>query len=201
MKYQQIVRLDRCYNDKFYLLEKTKENNKLNFKISGSTLNVYSITIDLDSKSIICDCPDALDLCKKCNISCKHVCFVLLKVLQIKDTLKVKEFLINQSLNDNLIEIIKNLFELKTNDDVTNINLVNKYKNLKNDIIIHTDDKTCPICYDNIFLSNNKGITQCNCCKKIFHNLCINKWFDIGKSNCPYCRSTNIQGSRYKNLL
>lgn len=200
MKYQQLIRIDRCYNDKFYLLEKKRYDNKFIFKISGSTLNIYSIIIDLDSKIIECDCPDSIDLCKKCDISCKHVCFVLLKVLKITNKIEIEQFLKNQVLHDQIIELIKYNFKLENDEQIINKHLVDKFNNIKDDtIVIKSEDDICPICYDNI--EYPKNIIQCNCCKKIFHKPCIDKWFSIGKSNCPYCRSDNINCSRYKNLL
>ena len=60
--------------------EKTKKDNILSFKIAGTTLNVYEINIHLNSRKITCDCPDK---CKQFNTSCKHECFILLKVLKI----------------------------------------------------------------------------------------------------------------------
>ena len=200
MDYHQLLRIDRCYNEQFFLLEKTKKNNILSFKIAGTTLNVYEINIDLKSRKITCDCPDK---CKQFNTSCKHECFILLKVLKIKNLDVSKNYFKTQFLNDEIIELINKQFNIENNNDVIDQNLINKYKNLdENNIIIDTEEHMCPICYDNIEDPKNSNINiQCKCCKKIFHKKCIGKWFDLGKVNCPYCRSENIQNTRYKNLI
>ena len=40
-KGQQILRLDKVYNEDFYLLDKFEEDNKLIFKICGSDKKIF----------------------------------------------------------------------------------------------------------------------------------------------------------------
>ena len=58
-KGQQILRLDKVYNEDFYLLDKYQEDNKYIFKICGSTKNIYEVKLYLNSKRIFCNCPDS----------------------------------------------------------------------------------------------------------------------------------------------
>ncbi|KAF9078321.1 hypothetical protein BDP27DRAFT_1440792 [Rhodocollybia butyracea] len=73
------VRLDRYLSQaqRIYLIERSREGNALkeDFVVQGSTGNVYSVTIDNVPH---CDCPD-----HQKGHHCKHLLFVLLKVLQI----------------------------------------------------------------------------------------------------------------------
>lgn len=43
---------------------------------------------------------------------------------------------------------------------------------------------TCPICLDSI-----SGSWVTPCCKKKFHQACIDQWTSMGKSSCPLCRA------------
>jgi hypothetical protein len=65
--------------DRFYMIDRSREGDELKetFKVLGSTGNVYTVTIEQLPK---CDCPDAT----KGN-HCKHLVFVLLKVLNVDE--------------------------------------------------------------------------------------------------------------------
>ncbi|ESK82324.1 hypothetical protein Moror_2236, partial [Moniliophthora roreri MCA 2997] len=70
-------RLDRALGQRLFLLNRQREEGELKevFTITGSTGNVYTVTIN---KTPRCDCPD----CGKGN-HCKHIIFVFLRVLQV----------------------------------------------------------------------------------------------------------------------
>jgi hypothetical protein len=96
--------------------------------------------------------------------------------------------LFNDTQMDYINEKIKSL-EFVENDYI-NLEYVDKFKNLiskDNKMIIKKDQDTfCPICYDELLdITNINFNKQCNCCLKIFHNECLNKWINLGKSNCP----------------
>lgn len=49
----------------------------------------------------------------------------------------------------------------------------------------------CPICYF-IVHATTKQLPELKCrtCKKLFHSVCIQKWFNTsGKNECPLCKS------------
>ena len=77
---QQLLRLDKIYNEDFFLLDKYQDDNKLIFKICGSTKNIYEVKLYLISKRIYCNCPDSKSWARKYGVICKHSCFVLFKV-------------------------------------------------------------------------------------------------------------------------
>jgi len=193
MKYQQLLRIDKIHNDPLYLLNIQTYSNKYEFKICGSTKNIYNIGIYIYSKTIYCNCPDGKSYAKKNGVVCKHCCFVILKVLKIPDANTFFNILLfNDTQMDYINEKIKSL-EFVENDYI-NLEYVDKFKNLiskDNKMIIKKDQDTfCPICYDELLDINNKKINnQCNCCHKIYHNACINKWISMGTNSCPYCRT------------
>ncbi|GAA6003778.1 uncharacterized protein JCM10292_003372 [Rhodotorula paludigena] len=69
-------RADRVYSQRFFCVDRTRTGEIMEeFKVLGSTGNVYTIKVD---KIPTCDCPDGL----KGN-KCKHQLFVMLKVLGV----------------------------------------------------------------------------------------------------------------------
>tara|TARA_R100001163_G_C5053270_1_gene189859 strand:- start:368 stop:1126 length:759 start_codon:yes stop_codon:yes gene_type:complete len=94
MNYQQTSRINRVYSQTFYLIDKSKVNDndndndsKFNFVVSGSTANLYTVTLDLKEpnlkKLLWCNCPDMRSHAQASGVKCKHCCFVLLKVLKL----------------------------------------------------------------------------------------------------------------------
>jgi len=54
------------------------------------------------------------------------------------------------------------------------------------------DSCDCGICYESVFI--NKKYRKCITCNTIFHNKCLNMWWNKDKNNnkiCPYCQSHN----------
>lgn len=78
----QYKRFQRILNEQFYVLEILDEK----LKISGSTQNVYSISIDKDLFTLNCDCPDMKSHCINKKCFCKHIIFVIVRVLKYFDT-------------------------------------------------------------------------------------------------------------------
>jgi hypothetical protein len=193
MKYQQLIRIDKIYNESLYLLNIEIYDNKYEFKICGSTKNIYKINIYKYSKTIFCNCPDGKSYAKKNGVICKHCCFVIMKVLKVPN---IEEFFNILLFNDVQMEYINakiNSLEYVENDFI-NLEYIDKFKNLKTKtthIIVKKEHETlCPICYDELIDMENKQINnQCTCCHKIYHNKCINKWLNMGNNTCPYCRS------------
>jgi len=129
MKYQQLLRIDKIHNDPLYLLNIQTYSNKYEFKICGSTKNIYNIGIYIYSKTIYCNCPDGKSYAKKNGVVCKHCCFVILKVLKIPDANTFFNILLfNDTQMDYINEKIKSL-EFVENDYI-NLEYVDKFKNL-----------------------------------------------------------------------
>ena len=78
---QQLNRIHRMWCDPLYLLDySTPERNKHVWKVSGSTRNVYTISL-FPSCRMFCDCPDMKSHAARQRVVCKHILFVLLRVL------------------------------------------------------------------------------------------------------------------------
>ena len=209
MKLEQLLRLDKACYEKFFLLNNSKNDEKLIFEICGSTKNIYKIQIYLHSKKIYCNCPDSKKWAKLHDVVCKHICFLLKKVFKLEE---LEYFYNNLIFTDNNIFDIKNKFNTINfdNEDYINKYYLEKYKNLKNtshtkNIIKENLDKydlTCIICYDDLENLEDKNINvQCSTCLVIIHKSCLTKWFNMNNNTCPKCRSIiNNTNSFYKNL-
>ena len=209
MNIQQLLRIDRIYNDSMYLLNKEHYTNKFVFDISGSTNNIYKVQIYFPSKMIFCDCPDAKGICKKHKLLCKHCCFILIKVLKLKD---YEQYFKSLILSDNELEYIKTSFnnlDLDNNNSFINDNYIKRFSEIdlnRNSSIVLKDnyEKICVICYDILEdITNLTKNKQCKRCYKIIHKNCLQKWIDMGKKTCPYCRNyIDINdNNNYKNLF
>jgi hypothetical protein len=75
LSFGQLKRLEKCWEEFYYIIDKFLDKDELCLKITGSKLNVYTVKCGKDLK-IDCDCPDFLNY-KGNNIYCKHICFVI----------------------------------------------------------------------------------------------------------------------------
>lgn len=226
MESLQRRRYEKIFYEKFYLLEKKTIDKNIQFFISGSTANVYTITIDLEDKYIFCNCPDMKnEKMYERGYICKHCCFILLRVLKCIDicnTLLFTYFELSEDEIKNIEKKIRN-FNISTSDDFVNIDLLDKYRNLslkdensKNsrnsgnntEIDNYIPNDTCIICFEEFNIlkkgdKKNDNITNCPKCRNITHKKCIEKWINMGKNTCVYCRANvwkNSCNNNYKNL-
>jgi len=188
MKYDQQRRYNKIYTDEFYLLDHKSTNINTEFyefAISGSTRSVYKVKLYTSGKTF-CTCPDFLGHAKRAGCVCKHVCFVMARVLkyndetfydtltfdyeQIRDIclcLEIDTSLINLSLKDQYIDAERN------KPDFT------KYRTL-------LEEAECPICYTEF--DDKEKLLGCPACKNAVHVKCMEKWLTI-KKTCAYCRN------------
>ena len=216
MIHDQKIRIQRVHKQTFYLIDKTISDDLFIFQISGSTANLYTVTInssgyDLD-KLITCNCPDSTSWAKHAGVKCKHCCFVLLKVLNLD---------IDSILDDDIYDsndvfynklIIDSCNNLVVKQELINEEYARKYKQMKQ-IEIKSNStsasgsgkKQIEITLKNKFsvtkeIEENldcpicfdeletKNSNQCPTCRNIVHNQCIKKWLSLGNKSCVYCR-------------
>jgi hypothetical protein len=210
MNSQQEKRFQKIFTEPLYLIEYKVDQNQIDFMISGSTKNVYRIS--MKNCQITCDCQDATTWCKKFKVVCKHVCFVLFRVLKLlRDT---TIFFENLKLSEEEEKLILSWISKKQiGEDVFNESLRDKYlqkiqdpKQIslfsKSDKVFENSDE-CPICYD--LLLNEIKLLSCPDCKNYVHETCMEKWLQYNHT-CVYCRSNSWakfideKSSKYVNL-
>lgn len=221
LKYDQKKRIDKSLNERFFLVDYSDIANKLCFNICGTTGNIYKITINTNYKNISCNCPDNIR-CRQLKCLCKHCCFVLLKVLKVY-IVNSEDYLINRFSNR-----VADLFETLKFSENININIINSYENLlqnldssnyddkiteryillrgKHKDVFHNSKReldindNCPICLCEF--KNKELVINCPSCHNYIHKSCIEDWIKV-KANCPMCRSksfSNYIEKQYINL-
>lgn len=163
------------------------------FSVLGSTGNVYTVTID---KTPRCNCPDAL----KGN-HCKHILFILIKVLQVS---QVSGVWYQKALLTTELETIFAEAPLAPND-VTNSRIREAHDRalgrstavtpaVQNKKRIPGKDDDCPICYDGMHGVAETALVFCEECGNALHKECFGQWrttsVNSGKElNCVWCRA------------
>lgn len=142
--------------------------------VAGSTGNVYTVLVGLMPS---CDCPHA----NKGN-QCKHIIYVMLRVLKAQEQVAYQLALLSSELRD----LIKNAppipgLETDGKDGTKTEGVDPNRKPIEGE---------CPICYDE--LDKKESIVYCmSGCGNNVHKDCMQKWAAIskGKATCPYCRA------------
>ena len=221
----QIRRLNKAKHEHLYLLDYSMSKDKnlnsiLEFKICGSTKNIYTVT--LKDRQLKCDCPDNFAGCRYFNVICKHSCFVLCKVL--KGSESIFESLRNRNnmiINDHYMKHILNEFS-KLNDriqiqnqnqnqTISKKDLIEKYKKIQKQELESNSKTKSNEPYKSIFkytgdlsekhesdvcgicfneLKLDTLMAMCPDCHNIVHINCMCKWMNMGKDTCVYCRSS-----------
>jgi hypothetical protein len=152
--------------------------------VTGSTGNVYTVSIGLIPS---CDCPHA----KKGN-QCKHIVYVMLRVLKAREEIAYQLALISSELR----EVIKNaplIPGVETDSQDGTETADGNRKPIEGE---------CPICYDN--LGDKEAIVYCKAsCGNNVHKTCMQNWMAAsrGKATCPYCRANWEEDTGFEGKL
>ena len=178
----KLLRKNRGKTQNLFLIE-IKVNNeeyKKEFIIMGSTGNIYNVII---KEKPTCTCPDY----KTRNKRCKHIYFVLIRVMKIKNEdcniYSEKEI---KKMFENIPKITENLI-VNNKIKETYEKIKNKLDN-KNEIIKKDINDLCPICLDD--LENGEELDYCKfSCGKSIHKNCYFMWCKTKQDTCVYCRA------------
>ncbi|KIK52731.1 hypothetical protein GYMLUDRAFT_233301 [Collybiopsis luxurians FD-317 M1] len=207
------VRLDRYLSQaqRIYLIERTREGEALReeFAVQGSTGNVYTVTIDNVPH---CDCPD-----HQKGHHCKHLLFILLKVLQVPQishywyqkallTSELSEIFTNAppppQLRGSFIanERVVGAWRKATGRESTSTDATSSAAPSDDPRRVPASEDDCPICYDK--MNGNgldlKGLDEllewCDECHNAVHKECWTQWRTTKQKQgqaltCVYCRS------------
>ncbi|GAX11775.1 E3 ubiquitin-protein ligase ZSWIM2 [Fistulifera solaris] len=180
-------RIDRALSQSMYLVTKSDvQDLSCTFVVLGSTGNVYEVTI---RRSPHCSCPDHA----KGNL-CKHILFVLLKVMAIPSSspLVYQQAWIKTELEE-MYACMEQRFQQVSGAVLAKSVVRNEYAKLQRDpvpqVACRQDQEDCPICFDVLEAAadNMHCRTQCGA---NFHAKCISHWLQQQRSHptCPNCR-------------
>ncbi len=196
MNSQQEKRYAKLRTERFYLLDRsTSPEDNLEFHISGSTRNVYTVTVYPKSATIFCTCPDARSGAKKNSCVCKHCLFILYRVLKVFDQTD-HPFFGRLSFTAGELECIQlstEYLQAHLDNTVVDTDLSDRYKNVDTEnkytpTIRFDADDLCGVCFLELEDSAADQCMACPKCKKAAHEDCIKKWISSGQKLCVYCR-------------
>jgi hypothetical protein len=213
MNSQQEKRFAKLHGEQFYLLDH-KVGENLCFHISGSTKNIYTVTIYLGKKNIFCTCPDAKSWCPKYGCVCKHCLFVLYRVLRVFEGQNQPFFTTLLFDTDELdrIQLSTEYLQERLGTGITDEKLTKRFNELNlgnyqtTKPISFDKDDLCGVCFLELEEGSNNEYKACPTCNKVAHNECINKWISSKQYLCVYCRQEvwknpgTKQSGNYKNL-
>ncbi|KAF2642442.1 hypothetical protein P280DRAFT_467801 [Massarina eburnea CBS 473.64] len=152
--------------------------------MAGSTGNVYTQRI---GQIPSCDCPHA----KKGN-QCKHIIYVLLRVLKAKENVGYQLALTPSELRD-LFANAAPIPGTEPSDADTNADAnANASADVNEDGNRRPIEGECPICYADFEPTKRSNIVYCKAsCGNNVHKDCMQSWAaaKAGKATCPYCRA------------
>lgn len=177
---KQKDRIIKSSYQSFYLLKTTFTKDGFHLKITGSTLNIYTIIVE--NFKFYCDCPDN-QFCSKNNLYCKHICFVIYFIGNINDI----NIFINKVLTSSQYDNIVSRLKVNCSDDPNIINsyLIQKFKKVNSNITARNLEDDCPICF--LSLKQNENETCYNCLNAI-HKDCNKRWIEYN-TTCVFCRN------------
>lgn len=170
-----LVLRERALTQRMYVVDRQRSSN-LDFPaetvtLIGSTGNIYTVVIDSEPS---CDCPWA----KKGN-QCKHIAYVLSRVLQAPDHLEYQLAF----LSDELREIFQKAPPLPSETAEEEPKDGNR-KPIEGD---------CPICCVEFEPDSGETIVYCRAsCGNNIHEECFSQWATTkggGNIPCPFCRT------------
>jgi hypothetical protein len=167
---------DRALTQRMFALDRLRSNDNPEhptetISLAGTTGNVYTICID---KIPTCDCPHA----KKGN-QCKHVVYVMSRILRAPPDLEYQLALTSSELKD----IFANAPPLPSETASSNAQNGNR----------KPVEGECPICCCDFEPSSSETIVYCKAaCGNNIHKDCFSQWAatKTGQTiTCPFCRS------------
>lgn len=195
--YQQNI-LDRLTtnNDysKIYLSDyKSIDDDKMHgsvivlgtFNHKKNCREAYKVNIYKTGLTFYCNCPDHKFNSASKNSVCKHICFLVCKILKVLNpyffetkTLKEEHLiaLLAKLSSDN---IWKDNELIKIPKTIT----LNTFKTFTK-----TVDDCCPICFNDITDDDKELLNNCPTCCNYVHTECIEIWLER-QQNCVFCLS------------
>jgi len=147
----QIDRIRKSMYQCFFLLKSifTNDDKECEIRLTGSTLNVYKITI----KDCIfnCDCPDFI-YSDRNNMYCKHICFVICYIGKIRDEQLFIKRALTEENKKQIFSRLTSINVIDNNDDnIICKTLTDKYNSINDNESSVIDprniDDDCAICF------------------------------------------------------
>ncbi|SGY24324.1 BQ5605_C037g11645 [Microbotryum silenes-dioicae] len=190
-------RVARVWSQRFFCVDRTRTSpTSEKFSVLGSTGNVYIVTIDSEPA---CTCPDA----QKGNF-CKHILFVMLKVLQVNPSSNL--WYQAALLLTELEEIFASARPTPQDEQTRRAQAA--YRKVvgkeESDALEAPDSSSknrvpeegdaCPVCYEDYEAGKVQGLVFCESCGNGLHAECFRSW-SRQQNTCVMCRAPWVDSS------
>ncbi|RFU25433.1 hypothetical protein B7463_g10913, partial [Scytalidium lignicola] len=184
-------RLHRVRTQRMFLIDRNRTQHESGeyenevFDIAGSTGNIYQVTI---SKVPDCTCPDS----EKGN-QCKHIIYILVNVLKVKEPLSYQLAFLSTELATIFAEAPVTPQSLSSDEAAENKEDGATRKPIEGD---------CPICMMDLEPNMADAIVWCKgACGNNVHKHCFQQWAKTksGDVKCVYCRTPWVVDKNDKN--
>ncbi|KAG0136737.1 hypothetical protein HOY82DRAFT_55986 [Tuber indicum] len=164
-------RISRCLTQRMVVLDRQRvmENDipQEIVKIAGSTGNVYTVHI---KQVPVCDCPDS-------SPTCKHILYVMMKVLKARSDLVYQAALLSSELR----EVFAKASPIHPSGESAGSSAQKPL-----------DEDDCPICYCPFEKNGREVVVYCKAqCGTNIHQSCFRQWASTrgaGTVTCVMCR-------------
>ena len=192
--------LTRAEEDKIYLsgyeanIDPKKKDVIGTIKVWGSlkkgVREAYDVKIyknNPEKGSLYCSCADCKFNGVKKSSSCKHISFVIVRILNLLDV----NYFSTKQLNES--QIAQLIAKLTTDTVLKDIELTKISRSITlSDYKTFTKDNTgldCAICCISLEEDRNENNVACLNCKNEIHLDCISVWLEKPSNTCIFCRS------------
>jgi hypothetical protein len=177
-------------NSSIYLVDLCEIGESIEIKVLGNlkkdlTRESYIITFDKSQGDFKCNCKDFKFRCSAKGLLCKHISFVVCKVLNIFDINFFSTKRMTPSQTTWICKKIKENHIWKDRDlSIKYINSEFKEKHRE----FHKED-SCPICLKSF---EEECVLSCPNCNQYVHRDCMKVWLEYNDT-CVFCRSMKWQ--------
>jgi hypothetical protein len=177
-------RLERAFVQRIYLMQSSHPNEReFGFMVMGASGLPYNIKIRQGS-FISCSCPDH----DKNHKLCKHLLFVLIRVLKESRTTVRNEYFTN-GLFVTTPSTFEKCIQYSTATEIGST-VVTPDLNAVPGMVKQRDTlgECCSICFEDFTKSEDLVYCKTRCGKSV-HTDCFVKWAKVRTATCVYCRS------------
>jgi hypothetical protein len=157
------------------------------YNLTKGVREEYQIKIfQNETHTFWCSCIDHKLNSNKKNILCKHISFIVCKVMKIYEL----DFFETKKITDKQMQDLLNIFSDKS-DLWKNKNLVRDFKLINLDTYKQFPEPindTCSFCYDELTNKDKNVSVCCPSCKHTYHSECIEIWLE-NYLHCSICFS------------
>jgi hypothetical protein len=210
----QLSRFKKIYHEPFFVLSVRGASgaSAATFKISGSTRTAYVVDIAANGTTR-CSCMDAVMHCRNNDCVCKHVCFVLYRVLRLVRV----DFFDDLVLAPEEVGAIAGSVAMRraAGGEEFREPTAPAMRPDQVDAMCHGDGRKrprpqeagtsaahdftavrrppepndeCPVCYDALYARDD--LRGCPSCGNGVHRACVVRWLENSpRATCVYCRS------------